>query len=47
MIQSAKDIPLHELFSAELNIKYSIPKYQREYSWKKENWEDIINDILG
>ncbi|MFH1503655.1 MAG: DUF262 domain-containing HNH endonuclease family protein [Candidatus Diapherotrites archaeon] len=47
MIQSAKDIPLHELFSPELNIKYIIPKYQREYSWKKENWEDILNDILG
>ncbi|MEK6757497.1 MAG: DUF262 domain-containing protein, partial [Nanoarchaeota archaeon] len=47
MIQSAKDIPLHELFSPELNVKYLIPKYQREYSWKKENWEDLINDILG
>ena len=47
MIQSAKDTPLHELFSPELNIKYSIPKYQREYSWKRENWEDILNDISG
>ena len=47
MIQSAKDTPLHELFSPELNVKYSIPKYQREYSWKRENWEDIFNDILG
>src|SRR3989344_7986401 len=47
MIQSAKDIPLHELFSPELGIKYSIPKYQREYSWKQDNWEDLLNDILG
>jgi len=47
MIQSAKDIPLHELFSPELNIKYLIPKYQREYSWKKENWDDLFNDIYG
>ena len=36
MIQSAKDIPLHELFSPESNVKYSIPKYQREYSWQKK-----------
>jgi len=47
MIQSAKDIPLHELFSPELNIKYSIPKYQREYSWRRDNWEDLWNDIYG
>ncbi len=47
MIQSAKDIPLHELFSTESNIKYLIPKYQREFSWGKENWEDIFNDIYG
>ena len=47
MIQSAKDIPLHELFSPDLNIKYAIPKYQREYSWRRENWEDMFNDILG
>ncbi len=47
MIQSAKDIPLHELFSPELNVRYIIPKYQREYSWKRENWEDIFDDIVG
>ena len=47
MIQSAKDIPLHELFSPDLNIKYAIPRYQREYSWRRENWEDMFNDILG
>ena len=47
MIQSAKDIPLHELFSPELNTKYTIPRFQREYSWRKENWEDILNDVFG
>jgi len=47
MIQSAKDIPIHELFSPELVIKYVIPKYQREYTWKKENWDDLFNDIMG
>src|SRR3989338_3354842 len=47
MIQSAKDIPIHELFSPESAIKYVIPKYQREYTWKKENWDDLFNDISG
>ncbi|MBS3175575.1 DUF262 domain-containing protein [Candidatus Woesearchaeota archaeon] len=47
MIQSSKDTPIHELFSPELTIKFVIPKYQREYTWKKENWDDLFNDIMG
>jgi len=26
-------------------VKYVIPKYQREYIWNKENWEELLNDI--
>jgi len=26
---------------------YKIPKYQRNYSWTKEQWEDLWEDILG
>lgn len=47
MIQSANHIQLHQLFSPEFNIRYIIPKYQREYTWGKRNWEDIFNDIYG
>ncbi|MCU0342096.1 MAG: DUF262 domain-containing protein, partial [Spirosomaceae bacterium] len=25
---------------------YKVPLYQRDYSWKKEHWEDLWNDIL-
>jgi uncharacterized protein with ParB-like and HNH nuclease domain len=25
---------------------YLVPKYQRDYSWGKEDWEDLWNDIL-
>ncbi len=25
---------------------YIIPPYQREYAWKKEQWENLFNDIL-
>jgi uncharacterized protein with ParB-like and HNH nuclease domain len=26
---------------------YQIPEFQRDYSWKKEHWEDLWNDIWG
>ena len=26
-------------------VTYEIPKYQREYSWNKENWEALFSDI--
>jgi uncharacterized protein with ParB-like and HNH nuclease domain len=25
---------------------YSIPKYQRSYTWKKDNWETLFDDII-
>lgn len=27
------------------HVKYIIPKFQREYIWNKDNWEELINDI--
>lgn len=26
---------------------YKIPQFQRDYSWSKENWEDLWNDFLS
>ncbi len=26
---------------------YSVPPYQRDYSWSEEEWEDLWNDIVG
>ncbi|MCG9893432.1 MAG: DUF262 domain-containing HNH endonuclease family protein [Thermosynechococcaceae cyanobacterium MS004] len=26
---------------------YKVPPFQRDYSWKKENWEDLWQDILA
>ncbi len=26
---------------------YDVPPYQRDYSWKKDQWEDLWNDILA
>ena len=25
---------------------YQVPQFQRDYSWEKDNWEDLWNDIL-
>ena len=25
---------------------YTVPIYQRDYSWDKEDWEDLWNDIM-
>lgn len=26
---------------------YQVPAYQRDYSWKMDNWEDLWNDIIS
>ena len=45
MINSANKYPVSQVLDIENNIKYFIPKYQREYIWGKENWEELISDI--
>lgn len=48
MIKSAKNLPIQKLLSKDDNNKelfYKIPPYQREYSWKKEQFENIFDDI--
>lgn len=30
-----------------LNRKYIIPRFQREYSWEKEHFEELWNDIIN
>ena len=46
MINSANKYTIADIFSVEQLIKYSIPKFQREYTWSKENWEELIGDII-
>uniref|UniRef100_UPI000ABBD69F DUF262 domain-containing protein n=1 Tax=Vibrio harveyi TaxID=669 RepID=UPI000ABBD69F len=29
------------------NVTYSIPPFQRDYSWSEENWEELWFDILA
>ncbi len=43
-IQETDDVSLSDIIG---NGKtYTVPPYQRDYSWKKDQWEDLWNDIL-
>ncbi|WP_224994486.1 DUF262 domain-containing protein [Cesiribacter sp. SM1] len=43
---NAVKLTLADILKIEGNIEhYHIPKYQREYTWGKYNWEVLINDI--
>lgn len=46
MINSAKDYPISQIFDIETKVVYKIPRYQREYSWGRTEWENLIDDIL-
>lgn len=46
MINSANKYTVSDIFSVDKDIRYIIPKFQREYTWRKENWEELLNDIL-
>lgn len=47
IINSANDYYLRELLDPQnAKLKYVIPKYQREYSWGKQQWENLYDDIL-
>ena len=37
---------IEELYSEPKSFQYLIPKYQRPYSWRKENIDEFWNTIL-
>jgi hypothetical protein len=45
MIKSAQNYPISTMLDIEANLKYVVPKYQREYVWTKRHWEDLFDDI--
>lgn len=45
MIRSVNNYPISQLFDIESNIIYTIPRYQREYSWFKTHWESLFDDV--
>jgi len=45
MIKSADNKPVSELLSIDANWKFKVPRYQREYVWKRTHWESLFDDI--
>lgn len=46
MIKSVNNYPITQIFDIDTRVVYTVPPYQREYSWKKENCENLFDDIL-
>lgn len=46
MIRSVSNYPISQLLDIDAKLVYVIPKYQREYTWGKEQWENLFDDIL-
>jgi len=46
MIQSADKFVVSDILSVDKDVKFSIPKYQREYAWRRNNWDELISDLM-
>lgn len=47
MIQSVSKYMVSDILSPSKDHRYIIPKYQREYTWNKKDWENLFEDIDG
>jgi hypothetical protein len=45
MIKSAQNRSVSELLSIDANWKFVVPRYQREYVWRRDNWEKLFDDL--
>lgn len=45
MIKSVYKYPVSQLFDIEAGVVYAIPRYQREYTWSKGQWETLFDDV--
>lgn len=46
MIKSVNNYPVSQLFDIEASVVYAVPRYQREYTWGKNQWESLFDDVL-
>jgi uncharacterized protein with ParB-like and HNH nuclease domain len=45
MIKSVHNYPVSQLFDTNSRVVYTIPRYQREYTWGKSQWENLFDDV--
>jgi uncharacterized protein with ParB-like and HNH nuclease domain len=43
----ADSLRIAKVFSSGGDVHYFLPHFQREYAWEKENWQTLLNDVLG
>lgn len=46
MIKSVNNYPISQIFDIEANVVYAVPRYQREYTWGKPQWESVFDDVV-
>jgi len=46
LIRSAEGRTVHELLNIEQNVVYQVPRYQREYSWARSQWDELFDDLI-
>ena len=46
MIKSVYNYPISTLFDIESGVIYTIPRYQREYTWGRPQWDALFDDLL-
>lgn len=45
MINSANHYSISDILKSDSDVKYITPKYQREYIWGRNDWENLFDDI--
>ena len=45
MIDSAENYEISSILKTDSNVRFVIPRYQRKYTWSKENWDALFDDI--
>ncbi|SUD31791.1 Uncharacterized conserved protein [Pseudomonas fluorescens] len=46
MIKSVYNYPISTLLDIESGVVYAIPRYQREYTWSRAQWDALFEDLL-
>lgn len=47
MINSAVNLQISQLLDMYGNVVYFVPRFQREYTWEKKQWDEFFDDILA
>lgn len=46
MIKSVYNYPVSTLLDTESGVVYNIPRYQREYTWTRNQWDALFDDLV-